>query len=268
MVGTTNTDIEMRPTLEGALSDFPIADLLGLLAHTRQTGTLQVAVRPTALVTIIDGRVAFASTDPSLTVRDLLVGRAVVDAYQWQEAASAGRDAAGLGEALVAAGADRSDIQCVIQEQVIRVCETLVDQPEARFRFVRQPQSAMGDDFCCPISLLRERLGARADEWTRLREVVPSNASSVSVREVLPDDCGSVMVQRADWPVLRAITGVTTPVGVDAVTELGIFETTRAIARLWEAGTVTIDGAPASSAETPRTRVVDARAALAVRTAA
>ena len=61
---TNAADNDLRPILEGTLADFPIAELLALLAATKQTGTLQVAVKPAALVTVVDGRVAFAALEP------------------------------------------------------------------------------------------------------------------------------------------------------------------------------------------------------------
>jgi hypothetical protein len=242
----THADNDLRPTLEGTLSDFPLAELLGLLAATRQTGMLQVSVRPAALLTIVDGRVAFASTDPSFTVRDLLVAGGLVDALRWQEAVSSSVEVGELGEALVAAGADRIEIQHAIIEQVVRVCEALVDQPVARFRFHRQPRSSMGEDFCCPVSLVRDRLAVRTEEWARLRTVVPSATAVVTVRQALPEAWDHVVIDRADWPVFLAIAGSTTPGALDALTGLGIFETTRAVARLWEAGAVVVDGRAAS----------------------
>ena len=78
----TLVDNDTRPTLEGTLSDFPPAELLGLLAATRQTRMLQLSVRPAALLTIVDGSVAFATTDPAYTVRDLLVAGGVVELHQ------------------------------------------------------------------------------------------------------------------------------------------------------------------------------------------
>jgi hypothetical protein len=186
--------------------------------------------------------VAFATTDPAYTVRDLLVSGGVVDALRWQEAVASGVDVGELGEALVASGVHRIDLQHAIVEQVVRVCETLVDQPVARFRFARQPRSSMGADFCCPVSLVRDRLAARTEAWARLRTVVPNADAEVAVRQDLPETWQRVVIDRSDWTVFLGISGPTTTSALDAHTGLGIFETTRSVMRLWEAGAVVVDG--------------------------
>jgi hypothetical protein len=237
-----SVDNDLRPKLEGTLTDFPIVELLGLLSSTRQTGTLQVAVRPGALVTIVDGQVAFASTDPAFTVRDLLVGGGVISSALWQLTVSTGVAVSELGEALVSAGADREALQRAISEQVIGVCEAMVDEAGARFRFMRQPRSSMGDAFICPTEQLRRRLLDRTEEWARLRAVVTSPAAQITVPEELADGYEAVLIGRADWPVLLRVGAGCTAAELDAQSGLGAFATTRAIVRLWEAGAVRVDG--------------------------
>ena len=245
---TNAADTDLRPILEGTLADFPIAELLALLAATKQTGTLQVAVTPAALLTVVDGRVAFASTDAGYTVRDLLLDAGAVTTELWQRTVSAGIDVATLGEALVDAGADRDGLQQAIRDQIVRVCESLIDQPGGRFRFVRQSRSSMGEAFTCTADLLREKLVARASEWDRLRIVVPSDRSEIVVRPALAQDCEQVEIARADWPVLLAVGTPTTPAALDGSLGLGIFATTQSLVRLWEAGTIVVDGRALPSA--------------------
>lgn len=241
----TNAEIDNRPTLEGTLTDFPIAELLGLLTATNQTGTLQASVRPAALLTVVDGLVAFASTDPAFTVRDLLVGGGVVDAELWQQTINSGIDIGGLGDALVRAGVDAKAMQDALHEQVISVCAMLVDQPVARFRFVRQSRSSMGEAFACPAALLRDRLTERAGEWSRLRTVVARDTAAVTLSQDLAEGWSRISIDRADWPVFLAVRDEATPASLATSTGLGIFETTRSIVRLWEAGAIVVDGVAA-----------------------
>src|SRR5690606_21939961 len=91
-----------RPSLEGDLNDLRPMELLRLLGQTAQTGTLQVLADGPALLTIVDGAVSYATTDPTRTLRHLLTHEGLVDDERWTRAT--GDDDEDLGDALVAAG--------------------------------------------------------------------------------------------------------------------------------------------------------------------
>ena len=91
------------PALEGNLGDLPLFELLGLLSRSGQSGTVYFASTPGAAITLADGEINFATADPALSLRELLIRRAVTTHAGWNNAIN-DRDL-DIGVALVRSGA-------------------------------------------------------------------------------------------------------------------------------------------------------------------
>jgi hypothetical protein len=194
-----------RPALEGSLSDLAPADLLRLLGETRQTGTLQVLAGGPALLTLVDGAVSYATTDPERTLRHVLRDEGLLGDGVW-EGATAGVDGEDeLGSALVAAGVSESGIVDALRRVVLDVAAELVTASGGRFRFVAGPRHALGARFHYPAAQLARDLGGCVDEWRSISATVPSLDGRARLAPTLPPGRDDVTIGAAEWRVLVAV---------------------------------------------------------------
>jgi hypothetical protein len=223
-----------RPALEGNLSDLRPIELLRLLHQTRQTGTLQVLAGGPVLLTLVDGAVSYATTDPNRTLRDVLDDEGVLDAAAWERAATGTSD--DLGVALVAAGMPESTVIEVLRRVVLDVVADLALAPQGRFRFVAGRRHSLGDRFHYPPAQLERDLEGRVAEWERIRAVLPSFDCGARLARALPPGQGDVQIIASDWRVMVAVDGAATL--EDARASLGCtrFALARSLAALVRAG--------------------------------
>jgi hypothetical protein len=234
---TTPRGAADRAALEGTLADLGPLELLGLLARTHQTGTLQVIGSTPVLFTLVDGDVSYATDNPARTVRELVRAAAVVEDAAWHVAASDdGRD---LGDALVVVGADAEELRQLVHAQILDVTAEVASAPDGRFRFVPGRRHALGANFHYAVAELDTHVRARMAEWDDIRAVVPSGDAIPRLAAALPDGHHSITLTAADWPVLALIDGSRTVKAMRVELDRTLFATSRSLATLVRAGAVT-----------------------------
>jgi hypothetical protein len=202
-----------RPALEGHLADLAPADLLRLLGETRQTGTLQVLTDVPTLLTLVDGAVSFATDDPARTLREVLLDEGLprvvldeglLDDDMWEAAIAAGGDE--LGAALVDAGLDEAELARVLRRVIIDTVTDVSLAPQGRFRYVPGRRHSLGSRLHYPVADLLRDLSVRLDEWTSIREDVPSFDLRATLTPVLPNGRANVVISASDWRVMVTVS--------------------------------------------------------------
>jgi hypothetical protein len=233
-----------RAVLEGTLDDLELFEVLDLLARGRHTGTLYLAGARSAAITLVDGEVSFATSDPKCSLREVLLARSVIDERGWNEAV---HDHHGdLGAALVArSGADPTELRSVVHEHILETVHELADLHDGGFRFVLGSRHSMGPGYAYPIDQLHGGVAYRSEAWRSIRDVVPSTAAIACLNETAPPGETIVCIAATDWPVVAALDGQRSLRDVAESTGLATFTICQAVYRLVTAGLVTIvhDGA-------------------------
>ena len=233
-----------RAALEGTLGDLALFEVLQLLARGHQTGTLYIAASRAAAITVVDGEVSFATDDPSCSLREVLLGRALVTEDDWDAAVKA-RDT-DLGSALVAeSGSLVGDLRDAVHEHILATVYELTDLVDGRFRFVLGSRHSMGQGYAYPVSLLSGDAALRRDAWRSIADIVPNDSVIAQLNETAPAGDAMLCIDRTDWPVVVALDGerpLRELVGVTRMTSLALCE---AVHRLVTAGLASIidDGA-------------------------
>ena len=194
-----------RPSLEGTLGDLRPAELLRLLGTTRQTGTLQVLADGPVLLTFVDGAVSYATSDPQVTLHDVLRGEGLVDAATWDQATRGRID--DLGDALTGAGADGAAIVAVVRRVVLDTVVDLALSDKGRFRFASGRRHSLGDRYHYPVDQLLADVDLRLRQWETMRSAIPSFRAVPRLLATLGDGRESVTVTAADWRVLAMVDG-------------------------------------------------------------
>jgi hypothetical protein len=228
-----------RPALEGTLHDLPLFEVLELLAVSRQTGTLYLAAAQSGALTLVDGEVSFATSDPSASLRDVLLQRRIVTGDDW-DTATRHRDVE-LGRALVEfGGADDVELREAVHEHIVSTVFQLADLTEGRFRFVQGPRHSMGPGYAYPIELLRSAVEVRRDQWSAISDVVPSPQAVVRLVGDVPDGQSTVCVAASDWPIVVALDGARSIDDLVGPTHRSAFQVCQSVHRLVSAGLAAI----------------------------
>jgi hypothetical protein len=224
-----------RPALEGTLSDLPLFDVLELLAITKQTGTLYVASSSPGALTLVDGEVSFATSDPSASLREVLLQRRIVSDDVW-ETATQHRDV-DLGRALVDfGGTDEVELREAVHEHIVSTVFSLANASEGRFRFVNGSRHSMGPGYAYPIELLRSAVEVRRDQWNAISDVVPSAKVVVQLVGEPPRGQSTVCVAATDWPVVVELDGRRSIDLLVGPTRRSAFQVCQSVHRLVSAG--------------------------------
>ena len=228
-----------RAVLEGTLGDLALFEVLELLACGHQTGTLYLAGSRPAAITMVDGEVSFATHDPSCSLREVLLGRALVTEDDW-DAAVATRDS-DLGNALVAnSGAQVGALRDAVHEHIVATVYDLTDLVDGRFRFVLGSRHSMGQGYAYPVGMLRIDVATRNEAWRSINDLVPHTAVIAQLNGTPPDGDAMVCVAATDWPVVVALDGQRPLRDLVGPTKMTSFAICEAVHRLITAGLATI----------------------------
>jgi hypothetical protein len=226
------------------LDDLELFEVLDLLARGRHTGTLYLAGTVAAAITVVDGEVSFATSDPNCSLREVLLARSLIDEDGWHEAVH--ENHGDLGAALVEqSGAAPGDLRDVVHEHILTTVHELIDLRDGRFRFVLGSRHSMGPGYAYPVARLCEDVARRSDAWRVMGEVVPGSDSLVRLNEVAPMGETIVCVAASDWPIVVALDGHRSLRDIAAATGMATFAVCEAVYRLVTAGLATVvpDGA-------------------------
>lgn len=235
---------EARPTaeraaLEGTLDELALFELLELLDRTGQTGTLYIAGPRAAAITVVDGEVSFATSDPNYSLREVLLDRALVTEDDWDTAVKA-RDPE-LGNALAAhSGSQVGDLRDAVHDHILTTVFDLTELVDGRFRFVLGSRHSMGQGYAYEVAHLREDVGVRRDQWQSIADVVPHASVSARLNAVAPVGDEAVCIAAADWPVVAALDGERPLRDLVRDTNMTSFAICQAVHRLVSAGLATV----------------------------
>ncbi|MBI4572600.1 MAG: DUF4388 domain-containing protein [candidate division NC10 bacterium] len=242
--------------LEGAFTDFHIADIVQLIGLQRKTGTLTLdGDEDTLSVTFQDGAVAWAQSARvpwEQRMAQLLVPQGLLTPAQLGEALALSRETRkSLNDVLAEKGILRKEdwdrvLALEVEESVYRPFRWTA----GRYRFVSQPSVDLAGGKVGPLAteaVLLEGI-RRLDEWPMIRQKIPSSAmvfkvssrpGPVSPKRVLPNEV----------KMLDLVDGTRTVRELADASGLGEFEALRSLASLARAGAITpVDGAPGAPA--------------------
>jgi len=181
--------------IEGALSEVGLADICQLLAMGRKTGRLSITDRSNfAHIYFEDGLVIHAVIlNRPDRLADLLVGNALVDPQALRQARSRRSGEPGerhyariLADEGVLASQDLERCVAVtVEEAVYRLF--MWEDGSFTFQGGISPDDGIPAQVHIPVQNLLLEGARRADEWTQIRQVVPSDRAVFRVATVPPD---------------------------------------------------------------------------------
>lgn len=250
--------------LEGTLDAFGLPDVVALLAGTGKTGGLQLrredgAGHVLGVVWFRDGRISGASSDRSRAslVRRVVGSGAVDDAALRHAVQRATGGGIGVARALLDSGAVDPDLlRQAASEQAVDAVFDLLRWSRGDFGF--DGAAADPDDLGIsldPADVLAEAR-ARAEAWSRLETLVPSQDSVLSLPVVLESD---PQVTRDEWALLALVDGRRRVRDLVELTGCGQFAVTTTLAQLVSRGLVHVS---ADGAVQDHVTVVERRLAL------
>ena len=234
--------------LEGDLADFPLPDVLRLLAATTKSGRLDLRTdEQSGRIELADGRLldASAHTGHSRLARRL-IGRGRLDADTLRRVVDGplptDRE---LARVLVDRDVvDRDEAAGVLAEQVFDAVFDLLGWHGGRFRFDAGPVEHDVIEQTWSIPEVLDEANERLAAWEEVLERTGDGTDVVAVRR--PAD-GTVTIDAVGWQLLGLADGRRT---VDELVELtgrGRCDTRRTLAELLDLGVVTIGPSTADS---------------------
>lgn len=250
--------------LEGTLDAFGLPDVVALLAGTGKTGGLQLrhAQGPGLVHGVVwfrEGRISGASSDRSRAslVRRVVGSGAVDDAALRHAVQRATGGGTGVARALLDSGAvDPELLRQAASEQAVDAVFDLLRWQTGDFGFT----ASQGDPDDIGISLdpaeVLAEARARAEAWSRLEALVPSQESVLSLPVVLETD---PQVSRDEWALLALVDGRRRVRDLVELTGCGQFAVTTTLAQLVSRGLVHVS---ADGSAQDHVTVVERRLAL------
>jgi hypothetical protein len=256
--------------LEGDLTDFPLPDILRLLAATAKTGRLRLhhadGDAAEGRVDLVDGQVVDASADAHrLPLARRLLGLGLVDGDRLLR----GIDAAGDGlptDRQLAATLVRDEVLPaatvgdVHHDQVVDAAFDLLRWGHGTFRFDAHvaPGDAAGAGACVSVSDLLDAARTRLDRWDEVLETTGPGSAVVAIARPEAD----AAVDADGWGLLGLIDGRRRVDELIRLAGQGEYRTRGTLRRLVELGVVRVDTDPAGP---PVDRLVDLHRRLASR---
>lgn len=237
--------------LEGSLDDFPLPDVLRLLALSAKTGTLTLAIGERhGRVELLDGRVREASADASaLPLARRLLGAGAVPTEQLLAAiGDAPLTDLQLARRLVDADAlPAARLAELLHEHTVDALFDLRRCTDGTFRFDSRADADRGPsalDLAVDVEEALEEVGRRLERWTELCERSGPSHGTVTIGR--PDrEHAEVALPPDAWSVLSLVDGRRTLADLAALTGQGEYRTRRAVAALVDEGVAVVgaDGA-------------------------
>lgn len=220
--------------LEGNLGELPLFELLGLLARSSQSGTVYFATSTGAAVTLADGELTFATADPALSLRELLLRRAVTSEAGWSAALDQ-RDL-DIGVALVRSGANSIEIQQTVLEQIVATLHLAQSWHDVEFRFLTGSRKVIGPGLAISVEHARHLVDERTRAWDEMYDTIPSVDVAARLVAEPPVSDGLLTIDASDWPVLVAIDGHRTIAELAVPAQRSPFQAAQSVCRLARSG--------------------------------
>lgn len=234
--------------LVGNIRDFGLSDFLYLVDRGYKTGCLHLSrLDDTASLYFDKGKLITAShTEQAVPVTDLLVRKSKLSPQQAQEALEAQRNDGGasLSQVLVqGAYIARDELQKILQQHIEESVYLLFGWPDGEFRF-EQNQRPEPTAPIMPVPLPVEHLimegVRRIDEWSRIKDRIPSNDLVVKFVEQPGDKAKGVQLAPEEWRVFARINGKDTLAEIAQKTGLSEFDVSRIVYGFLTAGLVDV----------------------------
>ncbi len=134
-----------------------------------------------------------------------------------------------------------------LKEQLTEALYSLTRLESGTFEFVDGASSKfdVGTTFAV-VELLR-LVDERAAEWEKIRKVLPSNETRLTLASDLPVDRSEVMVDKESWSMLATVAGGASVSSVAGLREISEFEAAKSLAELVKWGLLSTSDEPASS---------------------
>ncbi len=170
-------------SLRGDLRTIHLAEIFDLIGRGRQTGTLHVRRRAVhKWLSFVEGRVfSTASNDPREYLGHFLVRQGLVSEEQLFAALRRQEDEGRpLGAILVADGVlSEADLLATLRLKAEESCYDVFLWPDGSFEFkAGEPPPPFAIHLSLDVVSVILEGGRRADEWQRVRQVIPSTAAT------------------------------------------------------------------------------------------
>ncbi|MFQ5525742.1 MAG: DUF4388 domain-containing protein [Thermoanaerobaculia bacterium] len=188
-------------SITGNLQTMELAEVLQWLGHTAKTGELVLSngLVEKRIVFLRGDVVMTASTDPKEYLGHFLVSHGLIDEVTLAEAMKMqDQNKMLLGKILVTMGAiQEGELEPMLRLKLEESVYQVFTWPEGDFRFIDED---LDESTIVPLNFNVNALALegsrRADEWERLREVIPSKDSvAVSTGSLEPDEGDAVALR-------------------------------------------------------------------------
>lgn len=204
--------------LQGTVAELPVADLLALLAGTRQTGLLELTGANPGVVAFEDGAITIALSAMGPTLQQLCIGSGLTTAERWDEVVATADAGGSLADALVSSGVDEERAQAVLYDHTVGAVFELMLPSDDSFAFKAGERHPIGDRFAFPVDEVLADAGQRVDAWKVIAEAIPSVSMCMRLTRHLPRN--ELLITADQWHVLSRVDGRATI--ADIIRELGM----------------------------------------------
>jgi hypothetical protein len=231
--------------LVGNIRDFGLSDFLYLVDRGYKTGRLHLTHEgDTAILYFEKGKLIYATHDQSEQAADLLVRLGKVNAEQVEQAKQV-QNGKPLSQALVDANIlTKEELQQALQTHFEEaVVYRLFGWSEGEFQF-DHGQKPEPDAPVMPVPVPVEHLimegVRRIDEWSRIKDRIPSTDMVVRFVEQPGEKAKGVKLAPEEWRVFARINGKDTLAAIAKKTKLSDFEVCRVVYGFATAGLVEV----------------------------
>lgn len=213
--------------LSGKLETFSLRQILVLMADADATGELQVgSLTLNGRIFFQSGVVGYGTTregDDSISELDLLL-----DTYD--------------GEA-------GDETRAGLKEQLTEALYGLTLLDSGTFEFVEGASSKFDVGTTFTVVELLRLVDERIAEWEKIRKVIPSNTTQLTLAPELPVDRSEVMVDKEAWSMLATVAGgasISMAAGLRGISE---FQAAKSLTELVKWGLLSTSDEPVATTE-------------------
>ncbi len=235
-------DASIAPTLSGTIDDLGLSDLVSLVSQ-HGSGVLWIDGATPGRVTLLEGRIAWATAPASPSLRTVVEAVVDGDEIAWQDPSN---DVAIVRDLLDRGVIDPRSMQVMMHTAVL---EALVDLaltlPGARFEY--HSGAGAGDDvgIRVDVTAVMVDVESRLTQWRMIARTLPSMSVVPTVVDQLPDHRSTITISSFDWLVLRLADGRRDVSDIIAVSGFGAFAVAESLCQLVDAGAIALRHAPA-----------------------
>jgi hypothetical protein len=204
--------------LTGTLDEFPLQDLLQLLAIGRKSGVVRFNGASPGILAVHDGALTIAMSDTGPTLKQVFIGSGVTTADGWDRAMRSAETGTPLVASFLDQGADDELMEQVLLEQTTGAMFELLLPSGDRFEFREGEEHPVGSRHRFPHEPVLDEANRRVDAWKIIADAIPSTAAVMALAPAIPGD--EITISADEWHVLARVDGHATV--ADIIRELGM----------------------------------------------